>query len=331
MPGLSGVTSRWNGIATGDIDGDGRMDIVATSWGRNGAWSASVQRPLLMYHVQTRRGPDVLLAQHDSRTNKILPLESYARVSQVMPSMVMRVRSFSAFADASVNEIVGSQPASTRPYSANTLDHMVFFNRGDRFEARSLPAEAQLSAAFHAGIADYNGDGTEDVFLTENLFGTSVSMPRYDAGRGLLLASRAGGALEPMTARESGLAIYGEQRGAAHADFDGDGRLDLAVSQNSAATRLYRNVGATPGIRVRLVGEAGNPTGIGAQIRLQYARSQGPVREIQAGSGYWSQNGAIQVLGRAGTPTALWVRWPGGREQVVPLAQGQREITVRNP
>jgi len=62
---------------------------------------------------------------------------------------------------------------------------------------------------------------------------------------------------------------------------------------------------------------------------LRYGERNGPVREVQAGSGYWSQNGAIQVLGRDGTPTAIWIRWPGGREQVVPLAAGQRDITVR--
>ena len=64
-------------------------------------------------------------------------------------------------------------------------------------------------------------------------------------------------------------------------------------------------------------------------MRLRYGEQEGPVREIQAGSGYWSQNGAVQVLGRSGEPTALWVRWPGGREQVVPLTHGQAEVTVR--
>jgi len=125
--------------------------------------------------------------------------------------------------------------------------------------------------------------------------------------------------------------VYGEQRSAAYADFDADGRLDLAVSQNGAPTRLFHNVGATPGVRVQLRGPSGNPTGVGAQLRLRYATTSGPVREIQAGSGYWSQNGAIQVLGRLPESrlTALWVRWPGGREQVVPLKPDQRELTVR--
>jgi hypothetical protein len=146
----------------------------------------------------------------------------------------------------------------------------------------------------------------------------------------LLLGDGTGG-LAPEPGQRSGLMVYGEQRGAAYADFDGDGRLDLAVSQNDAATRLFQNVGAKPGVRVRLVGPPGNPTGVGTQLRLRYGERAGPVREVQAGSGYWSQNGAVQVLGRSGEPTALWVRWPGGREQVLVLAPGQAEVSAHAP
>src|SRR5678809_306718 len=88
--------------------------------------------------------------------------------------------------------------------------------------------------------------------------------------------------------------------------------LDLAVSQNAAATRLLHNRGAKPALRVRAQGPASNPEGIGAQVRLMFGDRSGPVREIQAGSGYWSQNGAVQVFGFDTPPTAVWVRWPGG-------------------
>jgi len=228
-----------------------------------------------------------------------------------------------------VDQVLG--PAATRAVKlgATTMDHMVFLNRGDRFEARALPLEAQLAPAFYAGVADFNGDGKEDVFLSQNFFVTELATPRLDAGRGLLLLGNGTGGLQPLAGQRSGVIVYGEQRGAAYGDFDGDGRNDLAVSQNGAETRLFRNAGAKPGLRVRVIGPAGNPTGIGTQLRLLYGGRRGPVREIQAGSGYWSQNGAVQVFGYSGEPTAVWVRWPGGREQIVPLAGGQAEITAR--
>jgi hypothetical protein len=101
---------------------------------------------------------------------------------------------------------------------------------------------------------------------------------------------------------ESGVTVYGEQRGAALADYDGDGRVDLAVTQNGAETKLFRNEGAIPGLRVRLRGPLGNPSGIGAVLRLVFGQRMGPAREIHAGSGYWSQDSVVQVLATPDPP-----------------------------
>jgi hypothetical protein len=132
-----------------------------------------------------------------------------------------------------------------------------------------------------------------------------------------------------VSAAKSGIRVYGDQRGAAYSDFNRDGRLDIAVSQNGAQTRLFGNRGAKPGLRVRLEGPPSNPDAIGAQVRIVYGNGMGPVREIQAGSGYWSQNGAVQVFGLSDTPTAVWVRWPGGAETRVSVPPGSREIVAR--
>lgn len=122
--------------------------------------------------------------------------------------------------------------------------------------------------------------------------------------------------------------VYGEQRGAAVADFDKDGRTDLAVSQNGAATKLFHNIGAKPGMRIRLLGPPGNPSGIGAQVRLFFGTKAGPVREIHAGSGYWSQDSAILVMAMPQPPTQLWVRWPGGKITMSELSEARKEIGV---
>ena len=49
-----------------------------------------------------------------------------------------------------------------------------------------------------------------------------------------------------MPGQESGVVVYGEQRGAAAGDLDGDGRPDLVVTQNGSTTRLFRNIGVRP-------------------------------------------------------------------------------------
>jgi hypothetical protein len=329
--GLDRWTSRWNGVATGDLDGDGRLDIVATSWGRNMMGRADSAHPLVLLHgpFGARGEEEMLLARDDPRVRGLAPLTSYARLRVAVPDVVNRVSSFSAYADATVETVLGSSISSAQRLQAVTLDNMAFLNRGDRFEAVPLPADAQLAPAFYAGIADFDGDGVEDVFLSQNFYPTAIGTPRYDTGRSLLLKGTGGGKLAPMTGEQSGLVVYGDQRGAAFGDYDRDARIDLVVSQNGAATRLFHNRGATPGLRVRVRGSPSNPDGVGVQIRLVYGDTMGPVREVQVGSGYWSQNGAVQVMGRGAVPTAVWVRWPGGGESRVPVPAGSREITVR--
>ena len=123
--------------------------------------------------------------------------------------------------------------------------------------------------------------------------------------------------------------VYGEQRGTAVCDYDHDGRPDLVVTENSAATRLFHNVNGKPGIRVVLSGPAGNPSGIGAQLRLKTAAGWGPAREVHGGSGYWSQDGAVQVISGAGKANKLQVRWPGGKESMVEVPSEAKELRAQ--
>ena len=329
LSALSQFTGWWNGVTTGDFDGDGRMDIVASNWGRNSKFENFRSRPLRVFHSEwTVPGvADLFEAYNDPDLKKPVPWASY-RVAKMLPWMTERFPTQTAYSTAGIPEMLGDRAASAKVLEAVWLESTVFFNRGDHFEAKQLPIEAQLSPAFGVNVADMDGDGDEDIFLSQNFFAVDGDTSRYDAGRGLWIAGDGKGGFRSVPGQESGVKTYGEQRGSAVCDYDGDGRVDLVVSQNGAETKLYRNTKARPGLRVRLVGPAGNPSGVGVVMRLMSVQKAGPVREVHSGSGYWSQDSAVQVLTAAQPPTQLWLRWPGGKVVTTDLPRVAREITV---
>lgn len=257
-----------------------------------------------------------------------MPLEALGRLAIAIPGAPARFPTYGAFAKASVDDVLGDAARGAVRVRATTFDHLLFLNRGGHFEPRALPPEAQLAPAFGAVVADFDGDGHEDIFLAQNFSPTAIDTPRLDAGAGLVLLGDGRGDFRPLGVRASGIAMLGDQRGAAACDYDGDGRVDLAVGQNGAATRLWHNRTARPGLRVRLDGGAGNPLGIGARLQLVSAGRRGPVRELHAGAGYWSMDAATTVLALPTAAESLYVSWPQGQTVAVPIRGAPKQIII---
>jgi enediyne biosynthesis protein E4 len=326
---LNALTGWWTSVTTGDIDGDGRLDIIAGNWGLNSSYHASPEAPVRLYYGDFNGDGSVPLieAEFDRELNKIVPRENVTHLAPAMPFLRARFPTHASLRNASVSDVVGERFTAAKELQVTTLASMLFLNRGEHFDAVPLPDEAQWAPVFGIAIADADGDGSDDIFVAQNFTGTRRDIPAVNSGRGLWLRNDRG-IPTPMRGEESGVIAWGDQRGCAVGDFDEDGRTDLAVAQNGAETKLFHNERAKAGLRVRLTGPPGNPDGLGAVVQLKYDSGNGPARDVHGGAGYLSQDSTVIVLGKRTEPTHVTVRWLGGKVTETPVPSGAKEVTV---
>jgi hypothetical protein len=109
-------------------------------------------------------------------------------------------------------------------------------------------------------------------------------------------------------------------RGLAWADYNNDGRPDLAVSHNGGPAALLRNRTETANnwVRLELVGDgkASNRNAIGARVEVETGGVK-QVRFVNGGGSYLSasERRLLIGLGPASRADRVTVRWPSGREQ----------------
>ena len=119
-------------------------------------------------------------------------------------------------------------------------------------------------------------------------------------------------------------------RGAAYADIDNDGALDVLVTTNGGPAVLFHNEGGTNhSLRIKLVGTKSNRDGIGAVVRVT-SGSEKQWQMLRSGSSYLSQSELVLTfgLGNATKADAVEIQWPSGQVDKLSSVAGDQTVTV---
>ena len=168
---------------------------------------------------------------------------------------------------------------------------------------------------------DADLDGWQDLFMVNGHVVNEEHLRHVPyAQRPQLFWNRGNGTFEELKpGPDSGLARPIIGRGAAYADYDNDGDLDLLLTANQGAAYLLRNDTPRTGHFLRLVtqGTRSNRDGIGARLRLYTTRRQ-LTGMVRTGSSYLSQSTTAVTFGLASDeqPDRLEVAWPAGGVEV---------------
>jgi hypothetical protein len=121
-------------------------------------------------------------------------------------------------------------------------------------------------------------------------------------------------------------------RGAAYGDLDGDGDLDIVLTENNGPARYLRNDGGNrrKWLRVALKGTKSNRSGIGATVTATLPGGAKRWAMVKTGSSYLSQSELPVTfgLGTDARVAGLEVRWPGGGVDTIGAVEANRTITI---
>jgi enediyne biosynthesis protein E4 len=188
---------------------------------------------------------------------------------------------------------------------------------------------SQLAAQYVSwgtGAHDFDNDGRDDIFIAHG--GLIHMIPQEHS-----VFRNAGDWKFEDVSLSAGpfFDVKSVGRGAAFADYDNDGKIDVFVVNLGGPAFLLHNVspGANHWISVKLVGHKSNRDGIGARVEV-LAGGNRQQHERTAGSGYLSQDDPRVHfgLGTAAKIEKLTITWPSGTKQVLENLPVDRVITI---
>jgi hypothetical protein len=206
----------------------------------------------------------------------------------------------------------------------------------DEAPSSTVGQASLLTLTFAAFFFDFDLDGKLDIFSVGGHVADDINrvQPKVTYAQPPHLFRNLGGKRFEDVIMEVGPALRRPMvsRGAAYADVDADGDLDLAVTANNGPAVVLRNDGGSRNgwIRVRLAGTRSNRDGIGAKVTVMLPGGAKQWATVKTGSSYCSQSELPLTFGLGGAKgvDSVEVVWPSGVvDRLGPQGAG-RVITV---
>ncbi|HKD08940.1 MAG TPA: CRTAC1 family protein [Bryobacteraceae bacterium] len=197
----------------------------------------------------------------------------------------------------------------------------------DATSGSKIGAVSVRHSGWGLGAFDFNNDGWKDVFTANSHVNDLVEKfePAAYREKDSVFVNE-GGTFRDVS-DEAGLASVRAHRGAAFADFNGDGRIDAVVSSLGEPAELWENISPTPQhwIILRFRGVKSNRDGIGARIRIGNQYGEMTTALGYASSADW---GVHFGLGSATVIPKITIQWPSGVTQSLVNVKPDRILEV---
>jgi len=202
----------------------------------------------------------------------------------------------------------------------------------DATETSGLATPTSKLSAYSNGFFDFDNDGWKDIFTANSHVDDNIELfiaTAYKLRNSVFLNAGAGTFHEVP---QSGLELEPPRahRGAAFADFNLDGKIDVVTSSIGGPAELWENISEDQHhwLVIRLQGTRSNRDGIGATIALD-----GQSNHMTSAVGYASSShfGTHFGLGKNRKASRIDIHWPSGTVQVLRDVPADQFLTVREP
>ena len=191
-----------------------------------------------------------------------------------------------------------------------------------------------VTLGFGCFFFDYDNDGWPDIFVAdghiENQIEEVQKRVKYAEPPHVFRNLGGGKFTEVTDSLGAAFASPKVARGAAYADIDNDGFLDILLTTNGGPAHLFHSEGGTDrSLRIKLAGTKSNRDGIDSLVHV-VAGKDGESKMLRSGSSYLSQNELVLTFG-LGTHTkadSVEVYWSSGHVDKLSNVDAGQTVTI---